>query len=133
MTLEVQTLPGAEGRAVTADPATVERILINLVDNACKYAGGGPDPRVHLSLASTDRPGFLELRVRDHGPGVPRSEERRIFMPFQRGAHAADGSKSGLGLGLALARGLARQMGGDLALARPEGGGAEFRLRLRAG
>jgi signal transduction histidine kinase len=134
MSLDLSVLPEARGALVVADPATVERILINLVDNACKYASDGPDLRVHVALATGERPGFLEFRVRDHGPGVPKGEERRIFLPFQRGAQASDGSKSGLGLGLALARGLARQMGGDLTLARPEEGsrGAEFRLRLRA-
>jgi signal transduction histidine kinase len=131
MTLEVQTAPAVEGREVRADPATVERILINLVDNACKYAAGSPDRRVHLSLAPSDRAGCLDFRVRDHGPGIPRHDERRIFLPFQRGEHAADGSTPGLGLGLALARGLSRHMGGDLSLARHPAPGAEFRLRLR--
>lgn len=131
MTLEAD-LSGLEGLTVTADPRTVERILLNLVDNACKYAAASEDRRVHVSARRAGRGGGVEITVRDHGPGVPRQEQRRIFQPFHRARRDADGPQSGLGLGLALARGLARSLGGDLRLVRECAGGAEFVLTLPA-
>src|SRR6185312_898139 len=97
--------------AVAADQRTIERILVNLVDNACKYAAHADDRRIHLTVAAADR--AVRFTIRDHGPGVPRADHRRVFQPFHRARRDAEGPQSGLGLGLALARGLARSLGGD--------------------
>lgn len=122
--------------AVRADPATVERILYNLVDNACKYALPCPDGEsspstpaatIHLTLTLTPRHAIFS--VRDHGPGIPEHERPGIFKPFHRGAQHSDGSIPGLGLGLALARGLAQTLGGTLSLA-PTLVGTQFDLTL---
>src|SRR5262249_31882211 len=112
---------------INADPRTLERILLNLTDNACKYASEAADRRIHVQARAVRgrRPGVAIL-VRDHGPGIPRRERRRVFEAFHRAHRDADGPKSGLGLGLALARGLARGSGGDLVLVRTEGPGAQF-------
>ena len=110
---------------VRADVASVEQILLNLVDNACKYAPGQP---LHLSSRRSGR--HAVLRLRDHGPGIDPRDRRRIFRPFHRSAARAAGSAPGVGLGLALSRRLARQMGGDLRLAGSEEG-ASFELWLR--
>lgn len=121
-------------RTVTLDPHAVERIVMNLMDNACKYAGGETDSdeerdlRVHLS-AEVSR-GSLLLTVSDHGPGVPSRDRRKIFGEFIRGSSGTMRDRSGLGLGLALSRGLAVEMGGDLSLVRKRGHGAEFELRV---
>jgi signal transduction histidine kinase len=133
MDLVVEGMPDPTLR-VSADQQTVERIMLNLVDNACKYAADAADRRVHLRAGSLARAGraYLELRVRDHGPGIPPVDAARIFKPFQRARRDAGAPRSGLGLGLALARGLARELGGDLALGRPEGPGAEFVVTLPA-
>lgn len=130
LTLVVEPRAAALGGAVAlADAAAVEQILFNLVDNACKYAGGGEPKRVHLEAAA--RGPHIVLRVRDHGPGVPAGEARRLFRPFHKSARDAAHSAPGVGLGLALSRRLARRMGGELRLV-PGGGGACFELRLRA-
>lgn len=115
---------------VTTDPPTLERIVYNLVDNACKYAAAVEDKRVHLIARVEGR--HLVLCVRDHGPGIAPPEKAHVFRAFARGATQQDGSIPGLGLGLALAQGLARELGGDLRLAAVGGGGAgaAFEVRL---
>ena len=105
----------ARKSVVRANPSAVEQILFNLVDNACKYASGGSDSRLHLRLA-VGREG-AEVSLADHGPGVPASVGRRLFRPFSKSAAEAADSSPGVGLGLALSRRLARDMGGDLRLA----------------
>jgi signal transduction histidine kinase len=131
-------LAGFEDRTVTMDPNAVERIMLNLIENACKYAavpeGLTPqaaeefDTRVHLDVSVSD--GMLELLVADHGPGIDAADRGRVFGEFQRGSRRRDLDRSGLGLGLALSRGLAREMGGELELVNRRGHGAEFLLRI---
>ncbi len=111
--------------AVTTDRELVERIVGNLIDNACKYSRGSADARVWLRAAR--EPGRLVLEVEDRGPGVAGRERRGIFRPFRRG-QGADTTAGGVGLGLALACRWARLLGGRLDL-RP-GAGACFRLSL---
>jgi signal transduction histidine kinase len=121
----VTDIEAARGARVEVDPQTVERILTNLVDNACKYARGHivadgsdgegrADHRIHLTAHT--RPGGIEFRVADHGPGIPKSHRRAIFKAFNRARADTVSSAPGLGLGLSLARGLARELGGDLRL-----------------
>lgn len=114
-----------EGLVARADPAAVEQILFNLVDNACKYAGGG---EIRISAAAEG--GRVVLRVADAGPGISAKDRGWLFEPFARSAERAAGSAPGVGLGLALCRRLAKAMGGDLVLEdRP---GCVFALRLAA-
>jgi signal transduction histidine kinase len=115
---------------VRANPSAVEQILANLVDNAGKYAGAADDKRIHLDFRRTD--GAIELRVRDHGPGISRSASRRLFHSFSKSAHDAANSAPGVGLGLALSRRLARDMGARLWLDRTITDGACFILALPA-
>jgi len=105
---------------VRADVSAVEQILFNLVDNACKYAAGADDKRIHVDARATDK--TVAIDVADHGPGIPRNERKRVFRPFERSAERAAGSAPGVGLGLALCRRLARAMGGDVDVARQSGG-----------
>jgi len=113
---------------VWARVSAVEQILYNLVDNACKYAASASDRRIHLTAALAD--GEAVLTVRDYGPGISRAEARRLFRPFSKSASEAAVSAPGVGLGLALAHRLARDMGGDLRLERPDADGAAFALHL---
>ena len=98
------------------------------MDNACKYARGADDRRVHLVLDRVDS--FARLRVWDHGPGISDEQAPRLFVPFSKSAHDAAHSAPGIGLGLALSRRLARRMGGDLVLDRSVRGGACFVVSL---
>lgn len=113
---------------VRADPSLVEQILLNLVDNACKYAATADDRRI-LIHASLDSP-QAAITVHDFGSGLPADVTRRLFQPFSKSAECAAESAPGVGLGLALSRGLARQMGGDLAVVDDGTPGATFCLML---
>jgi two-component system sensor histidine kinase KdpD len=111
---------------VRADPGLLERIVANLAANAVRHSP--PESRPVLSASALgDR---VELRVVDRGPGVPESEWDRIFVPFQR---LGDRDNTiGVGLGLALARGLAQAMGGTLTPEHTPGGGLTMVLSLPA-
>jgi signal transduction histidine kinase len=113
---------------VLANVSAVEQILLNLVDNACNYAAGAADKRIHLALGQ-DR-GAADVSVSDHGPGVSPAARRRLFRSFCKSAREAADSAPGVGLGLALSRRLARDMGGDLRLDEQTSDGARFVLTL---
>jgi signal transduction histidine kinase len=113
---------------LTTDVSAVEQILVNLVDNACKYAADSEDRRIHLEVERQD--GLMKLRVRDHGPGVHDDVRRRLFEPFTKSAREAAHSAPGVGLGLALCRRMARQIGGRLMLESTDDAGACFALKL---
>ena len=109
---------------VHADPALVERILVNVVRNALRYSPPGRPPTILVS----DHAGTVETRIIDHGPGIPTDQWDRVFLPFQRlGDRDND---TGVGLGLALSRGLAEAMGGTLDPDSTPGGGLTMSLRL---
>jgi signal transduction histidine kinase len=99
---------------VQASPSIVEQILFNLVDNACKYAAGAADKRIHLAVRRQGR--SVQVQVRDHGPGIARRTARRMLRPFFKSAKEAANTAPGVGLGLALSRRLARDMGARLLL-----------------
>ncbi|KIG15686.1 Sensory box histidine kinase [Enhygromyxa salina] len=128
MQLECEASERDRDIQLEVDPAAVEQILFNLVDNATKYAGASAeDSRVRLELEITPR--SVGLHVRDFGPGVAADDLRRIFEPFTKAKADAAGTVPGVGLGLALSRRLARQMGGELTVTC-EGRGADFVLTL---
>ncbi|MBI2245522.1 MAG: DUF4118 domain-containing protein [Nocardioides sp.] len=106
---------------VLVDPALLERVIVNVVANAQRYA---PGPPLITAAAVGDR---LELRVIDRGPGIPVADRDRVFVPFQR---LGDTGTAGLGLGLALSRGLVEAMGGGLLLEETPGGGLTLVISL---
>ncbi len=122
----------AENEIVLADRDSVSRILTNLVDNSCKYANGCADRTIDLHI--TQSAGRVQMTVRDHGPGVSSNAAGHLFVPFHRGKGAREVAAAGVGLGLALCRSLARDMGGDLRLAQsPSNDGACFVLEIPIG
>ena len=93
---------------VLADPALLERILANLATNAMRYSPAGEQ----VLLTASGHNDQVDLRIADRGPGIPPAERDRVFQPFQRlGDRDND---TGVGLGLALARGLTEAMNGTL-------------------
>lgn len=130
--LQVELEPGLGEVVMRVDPAAVEQILFNLVDNAAKYAPSGASPKERPPLELHARPGArgrVELSVRDHGPGIDPLEREAIFEPFAKARANASGTQPGVGLGLALSRRLARQLGGDLLVQAAEPG-ARFVLSV---
>lgn len=106
------------------DLAAIRSILDNLLDNATKYGGG------EVAIALQVDAGALTLEVRDNGVGFAAERTEALFQPFVRDAAGA-GKRSGTGLGLWIARGLAEQMHGSLTAESPgPGQGATFHLRL---
>ncbi|MFI0982311.1 sensor histidine kinase [Streptomyces sp. NPDC021093] len=113
------TLPGV--------PARLTRLLTNLLDNAAKFSPTGAPVEVDLTSSGGD----LELTVRDHGPGISADDLPYVFDRFYR-AEAAR-ALPGSGLGLAMARQIARAHGAELTAEQAAGGGALFRLRFGSG
>jgi two-component system sensor histidine kinase KdpD len=103
---------------VLADPGLLERVLVNLIDNALRHGGDGP---VEVTAAAGGL--SAKLAVVDHGPGVAPERRGELFTPFGEGA-------VGTGLGLTVARGFAEAMGGALVADGSPGGGLTMRLRI---
>ncbi len=112
---------------VKTDRDAVEQIVLNLVENVCKYASEGGEVAVRLEASDA---GGVRLSVADRGPGVPGSHREKIFEKFHRVDESLTAEKAGAGLGLSIARQLARGLGGELKYADRAGGGAEFILEL---
>jgi two-component system sensor histidine kinase KdpD len=123
----IRTTIPADLPLVPFDDVLFERVVWNLVENADRHSP--PGQPIELS-AELDEP-FLRFEVADHGPGLPAGEEQRVFEKFYRGPGEPPGS--GVGLGLAICRGIVEAHGGSLwAANRPEGG-AVFTVQLPLG
>jgi signal transduction histidine kinase len=100
----------------------VDQIVTNLLSNALKYGDGKP---IVVEVRSSSAQ--ARLTVRDHGPGIPPEEQRRIFEPFER---AGDSDEGGSGLGLWIVRRLAEAHGGKVSVTSVVGKGALFVVDL---
>jgi signal transduction histidine kinase len=101
---------------IDADSLALRRLITNLIENAIKYGA-----RARCSLSVHDR--LAEIDIEDDGPGVPAPELNRVFDPFYRREPSRNRQTGGIGLGLSVARSIARAHGGDVALQnRPQGG-----------
>jgi two-component system, OmpR family, sensor histidine kinase KdpD len=110
--------------AVRVDPHQIQRVIVNVLENAVKYSPPSEPIRVQVQTTGSE----VLIRVVDHGPGITAAERDRIFEPFQRGSH--DGVAHGAGLGLAIARGFAEANSGRLWTESWQGQGATFVLAL---
>ncbi|MGI9495054.1 MAG: sensor histidine kinase [Mariniblastus sp.] len=96
-------------------PATVEQIVFNLVDNACKYAWPSSQPKLDLKILRHGK--NVAIYVQDFGPGIPVQYRKRMFQPFCKSDQDAANTAPGVGLGLALCRRMAVSLGGKLKIA----------------
>jgi two-component system phosphate regulon sensor histidine kinase PhoR len=121
--IELELEPGL---AVIGDRSTLVRAILNLLTNAWKYTG----EKKRITITSQGAGRWVELLVRDNGPGINADEQRAIYEQFRRGRAAHDTGAAGVGLGLAFVRTIVRGQRGKLDLvSRP--GETTFRMRLR--
>ena len=119
-----------EGRAdapIDARPQALRRCLANLMDNARLHGGGTIDVNV------VDGQRRVEIRIEDRGPGIPEADRERVFEPYVRLEPSRARHTGGAGLGLAIARAIARGHGGDVTLEDRAGGGLSALLTLERG
>ena len=113
---------------VHGDPVRLRQILVNLLGNAVKFT---PEGEVRLSCSVLERQLDsikLAIEVDDTGPGIPESQQAKIFDAFRQADSSITRSHGGTGLGLAISKRLAQMMGGDIELKSAAGEGACFRL-----
>jgi PAS domain S-box-containing protein len=94
---------------VMADSQRIAQVIVNLVDNACKYSPDGKP----IQIRARKQGDFLEIRVSDEGPGIPRKDREYVFEAFQQ-LERKSGAKRGAGLGLAICKGLVEAHGGRI-------------------
>jgi two-component system sensor histidine kinase KdpD len=112
--------------AVLVDGGLLERALVNVVSNALRFSPEGAPPTIEVDAVDK----HVELRVVDHGPGLPEAERNLMFVPFQR--MGDKDNTTGVGLGLALSRGLVEAMGGTVSPETTPGGGLTMCISLRS-
>jgi signal transduction histidine kinase len=117
------TLSGTANMALLGRPMDLRRCLVNLIDNAVKY---GQSAKVTVDRIN----GAARIRIRDGGPGIPPDELARVCDPFYRVEGSRSRESGGTGLGLTIARNIAEQHGGSIALANHPDGGLEATLML---
>jgi len=116
-------IAGGAAQPLPGRPRALRRCLTNLLDNAIRY---GRRARIEVQ----DSPARITIRVLDEGRGIPEEELERAFEPFFRGEASRSRETGGTGLGLGIARNIARAHGGDLVLRNRSGGGLEAQLSL---
>jgi two-component system sensor histidine kinase CpxA len=118
----VESVPAA----IDGDPALLTSAFENVIRNAARYTA----PGTTVEVAARIRESRLEVRVRDHGPGITEAMLDRVFDPFVRVGDARDRASGGYGLGLAIARRAILLHGGEIAAANHPHGGLEINIRL---
>jgi two-component system sensor histidine kinase KdpD len=113
---------------VRADAVLLDGMLANLVENVARHTA----PPAPLRITATADGGRVRLAVDDGGPGVPEAERDRLFGKFYRLPAASEGSRRGLGVGLAIVRGMAEAMGGSVRADASALGGLRIELELPA-
>jgi two-component system, OmpR family, phosphate regulon sensor histidine kinase PhoR len=122
-TLDVDVAAG--DTTASGDPDRIQQVLVNLLDNALKYGGGGP-VAVHVETTN----GIVRVSVTDSGPGISLADQQRVFDKFFRADPKLSYAPGGTGLGLYISRELVERMGGRLAVSSEFGAGATFVVEL---
>jgi len=118
----------AASTPVRVDRDAFEQVVLNLIDNATKYAGNGSGTEIEFEMRQSVE--GVELRVMDRGAGIPEEHQDRIFEQFQRVESSLSDGQKGTGLGLSISRRLMRDIGGDLYYESRAGGGSVFVVKL---
>jgi len=115
---------------ILGDATALQRVLLNLISNAAKY--GGESGWIGVFAAAEPKDAMIEIRVADHGPGIPSDELGHIFDPFYRGKRAVEDQIHGTGLGLSLVKQIIEAHGGTVTAHSELGKGTEFVVRIPA-
>jgi two-component system sensor histidine kinase KdpD len=126
---EVKLNVPADLPLVEFDAVSLDQVLVNLIDNAVQYT----PPGTPIEVTARDEGNFIAVEVSDRGPGLPSGSELRVFRKFFRAAPSSGGASHGIGLGLAICRGLIEAHGGTISAFNRAGGGATFRFTLPKG
>ena len=110
--LSIDIADSVKNKQFTTQPANVEQVLFNLVDNAGKYAK--PAKKDLIELTCREKGNSIQFCVRDYGPGIDAKYRKRMFQPFSKSDQDAANTAPGVGLGLALCRRMAKSLGGRL-------------------
>jgi len=113
------------GLWIEADPDALKQVIVNLAQNAMKYAPGAAQ-----CWTASAADGSAVIRLEDAGPGIPAQDLPHVFERFYRGAQARERATGGSGLGLAIARSIIESHGGRIEAGSAPGGGASFTIRL---
>ena len=125
----IETELGPAGK-ISFDSDAVMQIVVNLIDNAVKYAHNAEDKTIKVRTKSEDE--FILIEVEDHGPGVPHQQRKKIFEQFYRSEAEATRETTGTGLGLALVKKFAEAHNGFVEIANARPTGVIFRVALNA-
>lgn len=123
---DIALASGASAAVVSGNEIEFARLFQNLIDNARKFGGA-----VEIDL--TVEGGFVQIEVADRGPGIPPEQREEMFTPFVRGEPSRNAQTGGVGLGLSIARTIARRYGGELNLRGRDGGGLVAVVRVPVG
>jgi two-component system sensor histidine kinase KdpD len=123
----VTTNVAADLPLASFDAIAIEQVLVNLLDNALEYTPAATP----LEIAASKCENAIAIEVIDHGPGIPSGTEDKVFQKFFRARpDGVDGSRRGMGLGLAICRGIVESHGGKISARNRPGGGVAFRFTI---
>ena len=144
MQIPIRYVGPDKGVMAITDAEQITQVFNNIVRNALQAMEGLPDSDIIIILKNANRQTvnnedldpnkrWIKISISDNGPGIPDEIRKNLFLPFSRSAHAEQGRKPGVGLGLALSRDLARSIGGELCLEKSDAKGSTFLLSLPLG
>jgi signal transduction histidine kinase len=124
--VELNIQPEAKGAMLDGDPIRIQQVLDNLLSNAMKFTEAGG----HIEVNVERHGGSLRVSVVDHGPGIPKCFQARVFDAFAQADSSAARRQGGVGLGLTICKSIVEAHGGSIGFMSNEGEGATFYFEL---
>jgi signal transduction histidine kinase len=124
--IELKVGPHAKDLKLEADPLRIQQVVDNLVSNAMKFT----EPGGHIEVGVARREGFLRVSVTDHGPGIPKDFQDRVFDAFSQADSSSTRRLGGVGLGLSISKSIIEAHGGSIGFESKDGEGTTFYFEL---